>query len=71
MLSHMNDVDPFIFRCVFLYKIQNCIFHAFNQHMSHRNGNGLEISFLYDEESIKLKRDQNLFKKKPKNIYIC
>ena len=26
MLSHMNEVDLFIFRYVFLYKIQNCIF---------------------------------------------
>ena len=26
MLSHMNEVDLFIFHCVFLYKIQNCIF---------------------------------------------
>ena len=26
MLSHINEVDPFIFCCVFLYEIQNCIF---------------------------------------------
>ena len=35
MLSHMNEVDPFIFRCMFLYEIQNCIFHVFSQHPSH------------------------------------
>ena len=49
MLSHMNEVDPFIFCCMFLYEIQNCIFHAFNQHMPHKNGDGLELPFLYDE----------------------
>jgi len=31
MLSHMNEVDPFIFRCIFLYEIQNCVFHMFSQ----------------------------------------
>ena len=31
----MNEVDPFIFRCMFLYEIQNCIFHVFSQHPSH------------------------------------
>ena len=35
MLSHMNEVDPFIFCCMFLYEIQNCIFHVFSQHPSH------------------------------------
>ena len=33
MLSHMNEVDSFIFRCVFLYEIQNYIFHVFFQHI--------------------------------------
>ena len=33
MLSHMNEVDTFIFRCVFLYKVQNCIFHVFFQQL--------------------------------------
>ena len=33
MLSHMNEVDQFIFHCMFLYEIQNCILHVFNQHI--------------------------------------
>ena len=32
MLSHMNEVDPFIFCYMFLYEIQNYIFHGFSQH---------------------------------------
>jgi len=32
ILSHIIEVDPFIFRCVFLYEIQNCIFHVFSLH---------------------------------------
>ena len=32
MQSHMSEVDPFIFRCVFLYEIQNCVFHVFLQY---------------------------------------
>ena len=28
-----------------------------NMGMSHKNGDGLELSFIYDEESTRLKRD--------------
>ena len=28
----MNEVDPFIFHCMFLYEIQNRIFHVFFLH---------------------------------------
>ena len=31
MLSHMNEVDLFIFHFVFLYEIQNCIFHVLDR----------------------------------------
>ena len=36
MLSHMNELDPFIFRCVFMYEIQNCIFQVFIQQIGIR-----------------------------------
>ena len=45
MLSHMNEVDLFIFHCVFLYEIQNCIFHVFSQQMVSK---WFSISCLYN-----------------------
>ena len=42
-----------------------------NMGMSRKNVDGLELPFLHDEESIRLQRDKNLFKraKKKKNIF--
>ena len=48
MLSHMNEVDPFIFRYMFLYEIQNYIFHGFSQHKESTHDN------LFDRNETKL-----------------
>ena len=48
MLSHMNEVDPFIFCYMFLYEIQNCIFHWFSQHKESTHDT------LFDGNEIKL-----------------
>ena len=51
MLSHMNEVDPFIFRYVFLYEIQNFIFLCFTKNWSKSWPNCLFAKVVTFEES--------------------